>query len=425
MNATEERLVAALHARAELVTPESLTPASPPSAARSVARPGLWLAAAAAVLAAVGTGVVVQQSLDDDQRPQPAREVLPEGGLRADLDGDGADDRAVVEDGLLRVNLAADPGATVEAEVHRRAELMGAADVDANTLGLAVSTREAQLSGRPVEVWRVVDGALQRSRPADGGFYMSDEFSRVYLADGDLLISEWTGTPPREGLTRRVQTSRLVLDDQGNLTAVETDPWCMVGLADPRPCAAGVASLGSTKGLPLMLPEADDPTYAVGEPSTWEMTDQGTAVLEKRGNRIVLVSSTSDGSSQEARVPAALGTSPTLSDAVRFPGDAPFFLVAGETGDATEMAVFSYLNGTLSQLTTEGFLGSGFTGNDRVRTWVSQEGDLFTATRALDSTSPEHTVVQWELGETGLVQKPLGTVCLDFDLGEYGDCSAG
>jgi hypothetical protein len=106
---TEDRLTAALRARADLVQPEDLRPAEPPTTAVPlVRRPAAWALAAAAAAAVAAVLVVPSVLGGDDGAPSPAPALpsypptpsgegadwiaMPAPYRGADLDGDGERD---------------------------------------------------------------------------------------------------------------------------------------------------------------------------------------------------------------------------------------------------------------------------------------------------------------------------------------------
>ena len=112
----EERLDAALHARADQLTPEDLTPIAVPKARRS-RRPVLLAAAAAAAVVAAVVAVPLIGDGSREVRPAPApkqtSDPTPAQGTRSltvDLDGDGRQDRVRLEDGGISVALESGTG---------------------------------------------------------------------------------------------------------------------------------------------------------------------------------------------------------------------------------------------------------------------------------------------------------------------------
>ena len=122
----EERLAAALHARAELVRPDQLSGSATPPPAAPASHRGRWYAiAAAAAAAALGWPAL---TLLDNGGPDEASIDVPgstEAVIFSDVDGDGDRDRISIADDVLRIRPA--DGAATSATLPRGSRLIGAA----------------------------------------------------------------------------------------------------------------------------------------------------------------------------------------------------------------------------------------------------------------------------------------------------------
>lgn len=141
----EDRLTAALAARADLVQPEDLRPLAPAAVPYSLRRSTALLAAASVVIA--GTIAAVLLTSRNDDRPEPAK-PLPDGYAEigratGDVDGDGRDDLVRLarreSSASLVVDLATAERLTKTLPAGRLPELVGLADV--GTPARAIVTR--------------------------------------------------------------------------------------------------------------------------------------------------------------------------------------------------------------------------------------------------------------------------------------------
>lgn len=157
MSTLEDRLTAALAARADLVQPEDLRPADPPVRARTWARPVLYGLAAAACAAAIAAPFLVGVGGDGDDRPAPpvvtpTAPATPDGvddgdevpgadwteaytyPRAYDVDGDGAPDEVVVR----TQGAEALPPGTRRVEVHLSSGGVAAVLLDYDTYDLTM-----------------------------------------------------------------------------------------------------------------------------------------------------------------------------------------------------------------------------------------------------------------------------------------------
>jgi len=216
MTTVEDRLTAALAARADQLQVEDLRPPELPNRSKSwVRRPATYLAAAAACAAAVAAPFVIAG--DDDAPPehgpatQPADPESPssagEGGdwpvvrtERVDVDGDGIEDEVNVRDprrgvvGQIRVDVVLSSGGS--AWIQLREPDIGLrftpADIDSNGDGELVL---ADYIGRPsMHVFDLVDGSLvpvdqPDDPPLTSAYTREGRVQHWWLDDGRLYSS--------------------------------------------------------------------------------------------------------------------------------------------------------------------------------------------------------------------------------------------
>src|SRR5262249_31164405 len=158
----EDRLTAALKARAELVQPEGLQHVTPPEPASSRWRRPVVVALIAAACLAVAVPLVRMDKGDDDGPTvhipmPPTKEVLPQGPFTApepkltdqltgDVDGDGRPDHITASGNTITVTLAADPAHPVTWKDHDLQGLVGLVDTGGGTQGIVESTHD-QVTG--------------------------------------------------------------------------------------------------------------------------------------------------------------------------------------------------------------------------------------------------------------------------------------
>lgn len=429
----EDRLTAALQARADQVQPEDLRPLDVPTVRRLPKRPFWGVLAAAAATAAI----LVPLAFDggESARPAPAPST-EQASFRGDVDGDGTDDLVRLDrSNLLRVDLAV--GARIESQLDSGAELMGLADLGVS--GLAV-VLDAGGGVGDAAVLRVVDGDLFPVSTGDREWIGRAEGQTFWVADRRL----YTGMYDPQHLDREVVavTVRSWTMPDDFLSSEEVGRWCWEHRtgAEPRPCGPGEEAgtdVGPRGDLPAMFPAVAD-AVGVGERVDFLFTSPDTPDSVRLEGKV-------DGDSVEAgqvelvvelggaehRADVPAGWAPRLfTTLVAARGDAPAFLVEQEGGDSGTLTVFSFWNGELRALgQPEGVpFGSGFqVQGDETQpflTWITGDGALFTGL-TLDSSEGRYRVWRWtdDLGET-MVAEEVGEVCIDWqvDPPAYGTC---
>jgi hypothetical protein len=426
---TEDRLAAALRARAEQVGPEDLGPLEVPGTAHRSWRPALAVLAAAAAVVAVTVPLATRGS--DDTRPAPPATVTPSPSVVAtpfaetsravgDVDGDGADDLVRSDEaGLVRVDLA--DGSFAELQQPRGATVDGLAEVD--TPGLAIVIGIDSGDERPARVLRWVDGGLEEVPTRDDAWIGISSGQTYWVQDRILFTGTFQGSLDKE-VRVNAQAWHLL---HGQLQSSSMGQWCWLPSKDqPHPvsCSSlGSFDVGPRGDLPVLFP-AVDKTYKVGEAWTLrggesvELVGRTGEYVEKGDVQLVV---DIDGSVARADVPAG-GPPVLLGGRVRARGDAPVFVVRQEGGNSMTTTVFTFWNGELIALPqpTGAPFGNGFRDVDGSTpyhlTWLSEEGVLYTAEGVDEGTGQSRTHLWRWSDDFGMRLKAedLGVACIDF-----------
>lgn len=269
---TEDRIAAALGARADLVTHADLRPLDIPSPHRRAPRPGVLLLAAAAATVALGAPFVLTGDDDSDPAlppagsatptPTPTPSPSPSTGVdldslteydrqRADVDGDGRPDqvRLLLDDtpegvqvGVVAVGLAA--GGTVTADVPLGYSSQLEPPLDLNGDGrqqvLLPFTQGGDSQQLLVYTWfedgLVLAEPVGRSGPGlglDGRGRVDDH----YAAEGGLY--SWIRGEPVDGSTSRYTAQTLRWTVEGDRLVSSLEETLCVDITQeepPGPC---------------------------------------------------------------------------------------------------------------------------------------------------------------------------------------------
>jgi hypothetical protein len=458
----EDRLTAALRARADLVQPEDLRPVDVPVVSlearrgraarrrRMVVLAGL---AAAACTAAVA-GPLLLNHTGGNGSPQPAGPTepqptsstqRPEPGLSADVDGDGrADDvRLVRVDGggfMVVVDRATGERAVANAPVFDPGPLVSAGDLGGSPgdeLVLPVTDEPSVLPA--VYTWMGDDGLVLGAYPSgEVNGWRPDVPVNRWSADGDGLR---TWEAEQVDGEQRVPYWDWVLEDGAKLRPGPMRTRCLGDAASspeqcpdlPEPTSPDTGAHGD---LPELMPPVEellvDERFFYGRGRArgeyaqlqGDFGEEGGAVAD---GDVELVVTAMDG--KKHRVPIPAGQSPRLvPQPLMLWGDAPAFLVQRSGGDTSVVELYSFWNGDLVPLepASDVFLGSGFVDHQgemaEQRTWITPEGLMFTAI-LLDWETRRHQLWQWDpnAGET-ISTTDLGEVCIDRETRDYGRC---
>ena len=457
----EDRLAAALRARAEQVQPEDLTPVAVPAVSleerrarvarrrRTAVLAGL---AAAACVAAVATPLLLTGT-GPDETPPPAAPTEPRptssterllGAAAADLDGDGTEDSATVVrrggDLVLRVDLGSGERTETPVRAGVPGVLLTAGDLGAGPgveLVMPVSDRAYDLP--LVYTWREGEGPEVASWPEVGleSWRPENPQNRWTVREDGLRTWEAESIPGEE----RYPYWDWSVDDEARLLPGPLQLGCAAPEDAPAPCRGedrtGKASpaVGPRGDLPVLMPAVTGLLrderffYGLGPAKDeyaqlqGDLGEEGGAVDDGQVELVV----TARGEEHRVSIPA--GQSPLLvPQPLGLWGDAPAFLVQRSGGDTAVVELYSFWNGELGELEPEAdvFLGSGIVDHGgemtEQRTWITPEGTMFTAV-LLDYASGRHQLWQWDpdAGET-ITTLDLGEVCIDWETGEYGRC---
>lgn len=451
----EDRLAAALRARADLVRPEQLRPLD--NAVVLPRRPRRRRTAVLATLAVAASAAAIAGplllSVPDGGAPQPAGPTEPAptpslgppvgSAVHADVDGDGRTDTARIhEEGrghLLVVSLASGdrsvlriPAADPETPVV--AGNLGGGPGDEIVLPLS-----ADPSVLPAVYTWLEDGGVVQGRYADAprAWPRGNPENQWWLDLAEPVLLTWHESAP-EG--EPVGFWEWRVDDQGVLRPGQRQLGCAVVAEVPVPCpgspTVGAHGSGPRDPLPELMPAVDgyfvDERYDYGRDffgpgsTDWaqlqgDFGEEGGSVEDGQVELVVTV----DGVEHRGQVPA--GQSPWLVPQVLAAhGDAPVFLLAQSGGDLVVNRVFSFRDGELVEVPARGgvLFGSGvveYRGElTEQRTWITHNGELFTAV-LLDFASRRNQLWRWDVGRSTTPQD-LGDACIDWEAGTYRRC---
>ncbi|WP_341924487.1 hypothetical protein [Nocardioides psychrotolerans] len=460
MSTIEDRLSAALEARADLVQPEDLRPAQvpgPPASVTWLRHPATYVAAAAACAAVIAAPFLVSGGDGGTERspaPPPSSVVptelpplvdvggdwpAPDGATRADVDGDGIPDdvRVRLEPGEPLIG----PRLRVEAELSSTGDLVWAVidsgEVSAN-IGDVVQLDEDPgleltvyrdgldfavldlLDDRLVEPTapetpRLLNGVVEEQgtgRGFESRVWVDQGALFSYLSDDSFTGPEPLETPvvyPVSVTSWSISEGRLVPSAPARRcidVVTVTDSGFLPPLAD---CADSGGASGT--GVPELFPEEEG---LVGLGGSFESeidgrvvtvalegtARDGTGTVEEGDAELVV---TFPGG-RTARWPVGAGWEPAVTTAPAiFPGGGAGFLVRQEGGDNTTMSLVTVRGDRLTATLTEGEVpfGNGFVGASArtYRTWIGPDGVLWTRV-AQEVGADEQTVYRWALGGT-------------------------
>jgi hypothetical protein len=457
--ALEDRLTAALLARAELVQPEDLRHLALPAPAPTPIwrRPTVVALVAAAAVAAVAVPFLLR----DDQvarHPLPSNRFplpTPEHALRGDVDGDGRPDRIRAAGHTLTVTLAADPTHAVTRRLPHLSGLVGLVDAGAPGSTIVAVTRTGHiLGGQGWEAFTLERGKLRpvsvRSvaspRFGDGLVGYPERKTSWVTSDGVLMTGALD--PAQDGQQRvAVQVSRAVPRAQG-LVQKPVGTWCwdLAAQSLPTPCPAGASYAfdpGPHGSLPSLLPIGDpDWIWNVGtHKESWQ--EGGTRLRSVTGqpHTSSRYDQTYDvvGSVEGQHVSARIGKARTrlfttyvdLGHGVRGlaaadPQTSAWNLLAVTDQGLVPLSFGSpadtpggqfYLHPGTNEVTVGGHIRPA-------TTWIA-DGRVFT--RVDTARFGRYRTYEWQVTDSsGTTLEPvdLGTVCIDDFQGTYGTCTS-
>ncbi len=451
--ALEDRLAAALHARAELVQPEEIGHAAPQPRTPTPLwrRPAVVALVAAAAVAAVAVPVLLlgghgdHRPVPSDRFPVPShRFPVPTPdvahSLSGDVDGDGHPDRIRESGHTLTVTLAADPSHPLTQSDRHLVGLAGLADV--GSVGQGILTVRSDVSPN----WGIEGLRNGRLHVIAQSSSIGNEGAGLGVAPG--LVTSWI-TPagvPMSGLLDPMQhgarhlavrASRFV-PRHGSLAAVDVGTWCWDVVAQhvPAPCSDGVDNAfdpGPHGSLPALLPRVSSEDYA-DEVHGWH---EGSTALDVVEGAVKVssflqqgydVRGTIDG--HEVSAPAGFAT-PTLVKKYVDLGHGVRGIAVIDNSKST-WNLLAFVDGRLVPLSVSGEvlpttdLGLVLDGKvRRAETWMGPDGQVFT--RVQTGGPGQFHVYEWQVTDssgTRLEPVDVGTACIDDFWGTYGTCSS-
>lgn len=459
----EDRLRAALTARAELVRPEDLAPLTPVVELRPRWQsPWVLLATAAVVLLVLGAvfqGVTGRQRSDDvAPKPDAPQVTLPtdvgrdwkaddlSSTPRLDLDGDGAKEKVqfLAEptedfDGRIRVqttlsSTGEEAWGLVELGTTIGTSALDPVDADGDgDQELVLYTQPTE--GGPGEPFSPVvldlrDGLLVQAVPDDaallsGGYApvpgsATDYYDLVHLQsfwveDGTLLSTRSVNAFARTGMTM-LQPENYVADRYEWTLGADGvlrhgAPSCLVFV----PESTTACDPGSADDLPYVMSESTD-TIGVGEEVALEDGGLGYRVrLEARddGPTIVVDGPGADGLVLAVNLPDPRISTISPTDLVSSDG-ASLFLTSATDPTVAQVVVQTSDQAGLVQLRAVGEVpfGTGTTDDDRAyRTWLTGAGLPVTAVANADGSWEAWRWVR--VADQEMAALPWGTICFD------------
>ena len=425
----EERLVAALAARSELVQPELLSQAAPVVPGSRRWR-GPALAAAAAVVVAVPTVVVIALTHDD---PVAALSSLPgNAGMSfpADVDDDGDSDLIrLADDGTLTIDRGQDGTSVVE--LPAGSWLLGAAHVGgaaAEAAGQADIVAAVPAEGDSWSVRLISGEGTDLSALLEPSPPRITDTSTAWVDQGVLFTATWEDTAVA-GVPLRVEASLI----EAGFDSVIRRPagelcWDRPSQPYPRTCPSGSPAPSPRPELPPMFPAQGLELLRPGDAGWSTPAPRGRGAwrlgLLPRDEGAVLTGQLGDGFVHRTVVP---GPDPAL---VKVNLGAGWALVVHGAAGGQVAEVYALFAEGLAPVPLRGgvpLMSGTAPGGGAYTFWVAEDGVLYS--RRTDPDDEQRGEVwQWRTSTQGgdfrLEATSLGTVCVDLasDPVRYGRC---
>ncbi len=457
--ALEDRLTAALHARAELVQPEDIEhPRLRPAAQKSPWRRPAVVGLAAAAAAAVAVGVIVVPLTSHDgstvhqplqinhhwppspDHPQPSQKLSDR--LSGDVDGDGSPDQVRLSGSTLTVTLAADPGRPLSALVDHARGLAGLAGVGGAGRAVFVAT-DGLVQGHEWQAMAIRNGHLKfvplQEGPTEGSISVVPGYRTSWLTPDGVAM---TGTldPVQNGERHlAVQVSRVEgRGDRSVITPVGRWCWDVVTQQTPAPCAPGVDNAydpGPHGSLPALLPRVDI-NDSISPSQTWQgdgvslRLEEDPEHARPELHQVYDVVGTIDGHDVSARAGVF---NPLLYKAFLDLGHGVRGL-AVTSGPEPTWHILALVDGHLVPVAAPrgtyrlhpGVQSVLYRGKGQfAQTWIGPDGRLFTSVQTGGVGQDE--LIQWQVADssgTKLEPVDLGRMCMDEFWGTYGTCTS-
>lgn len=425
MNTIEDRLTAALHARADLVQPEDLSRPAVPEVTESGRRPWVYAALAAACAAAIAVPLVVAQVRDGHGEPRPGSDVgthwpLSDDRVEHDVDGDGAPDHLtlrVAEDGSpgpARLDVALSGGGTLYRVFHDEALEWGLdtrVDLDADGDDEILVSRDDQVLVLDLRDDQLAEVPNASGAPLSSGYDEELRLTATWVDEDLALMSsrslvefaangdEITGPEQYE-----VEAWSWSLQKDGLHALKQPEPWCRDTSSGskqwhPEPCPGSV---------PPIMREVSR-TIGVGEIAS--LADPiPTLDLRRNGEQVVLDYALS-GLQMSAPLPDRPGRVRAWVGAIDLGGALGFLVGWGQ--DPTEMAVYALVDGDLVELP---FVADAprLESSEMYYTFLTEDGTLYTR----ENVAPwdnQYRLWTWSMTDEGtLAPTDDGLWCLDY-----------
>jgi hypothetical protein len=448
----EDRLRAALTARAEQVRPEHLAPLAPVVRVRPRWQsPWALLATAAVVLLVLG---VVLQGLgrdtrSDDVAPRPDEPEIElprdigrdwdrndlDRQPRLDLDGDGTDEKVVFRgeptkqfDGRFRLETTlsstgeeaygiAEVGTTIGTNVLDPIDADGDGDQE---LVLYYDDAEAVGGGGYPLVFDLRDGLLVQAVPEDPDllvrgnvpvpgsrteFYEMVRIHNYWFEDGQLLSSR-SQRAYASGNMSLIRTETILVDawrwslDEDGVLRAESLGCFRSGLEASVPCGAG-----EVEELPYLTPVATE-TFGIGEGADFREGYRFSARLDDAPRPRLVVQGVDDRTISHELDVADPRVSTVQPMSVTADG-ASFFVTSAS--DPTYVEVLVQTRDQLRPLEAVGEIDMRNEGT--VRTWLTQDGGVVSVVE--DEGDTGQAWVWTMVSRTTMAAMPWGPVCFD------------
>jgi len=426
----ETRLSAALHAKADLVTPESLPPLAMPEprVVPFVRRPATWAVAAAASAVLIALPFVLQGSDERSERPPATEGPTPTGTattteLTGDLDGDGYDETITLQDGTLSVVLASsNSGQPLTAVVPAGYTLAGLIRLDDSRAHQVVVHELADAL-----IFRVTAAGLTQVTSPGGEMYepFVGNDSQAWVIEGDQLLSAQLPMSADDRIGMAAQ--RWIIDNRGDLSSTLLGELCWSADSEHlRPCGGGSGVVAGDPALQVALfPRATEVIHS-GESFPIAIDGGGGPGTVSLDGSTVSVDFPGGSPAQEVTIPGpgSIAVYTTFLPGVEVPG-----IVVRQTraGGFDWFYVVSWSAGELTLLepgsVPEGVSNQFYSGDDQSM-WLSEAGHLLMSWPS--QVGNGNYVVRWTLDQATLtaqfVTTPEGDRQICMEPPSYGGC---
>ncbi len=451
----EDRLTAALRARADLVQPEDL---QHHSLQRTRSTP-LWRrpVVIALVAAAAVAAIVVPLALRGDnttEQPlklshhwppaphhgQPTQKLTDH--LTGDVDGDGIADQIRESGHTLTVTLAADPAHPLTQSNAHLGGLVGLADIGGGGQAILESVHDLT-DGVEWQAIALRNGHLRlvllhRPREASSLAVVPGYWTSWLTPQGVAMTGQLD--PMQKGERHLAVLASRVEARAGRSVVSPVGRWCwdVVTQDVPAPCPDGVDNAfdpGSHGSLPALLPRFSEQRTA-DRYNAWQQGSTSLRLVKDPEHaqsvfhQVFDVLGTIDGHDVSARA-GVFG--PTLFKTFVDLGHGVRGLAVDNIGAEQSWTLLSFVDGKLVRLPISGGLHGLHPGTQVVPyrgkgqvgvTWIGPDGQVFTS---LQTGGPgQDELFEWQVTDgsgTELTAVDLGRLCMDDYWGTYGTCA--